>query len=478
MAVAFADFLASEKAKGSPLNPEVIPEWAHEGQREVWEDDRQDIIACAGTQGGKTALNPYWLLREIYRTRFLAKQLGVGNHIYAGPTLTLLEAQAIPAFEALFVDELKLGRLVKGGKTKFYFSEEGAKRLCGFAVKIVVHFAYANDSQNLESMTALSAVWDEVGQPDNKEASFEAMNRRLKIARAAGFGRRLFTTTPYEWDWFKRRLVDYVGRVDSYGYHSWPSWLNPLMSEEGCRDELARGMEKWRWEMMYEGKWTRPAGAVYDCFDSRVETKATGETNVVEPFEIPQDWHIHLGWDFGPANTACSAYAEDPKTGIFYGFMSYHGASESAEKHVQRVREKTKRKEQIAWGGSNGEDEWRRKYKQAGMFIRLSPISGPGSVGAGISAGYQMISTRKVKWFSTLTSMISELQSMSYIVDGDGRVTDEVRDKRVWHRADTFRAFASATARKITPKRHGSRFDKPTVSERDLLPLRSGATTN
>lgn len=91
---------------------EKAPDWCHEGQLEAWEDERVDVIACAGTQGGKTALNPYWLLRECYRTRELAKELGYANYIYAGPTLTLLEAQAIPAFESLFCDELKLGRLI------------------------------------------------------------------------------------------------------------------------------------------------------------------------------------------------------------------------------------------------------------------------------------------------------------------------------------------------------------------------------
>lgn len=465
MPIAVSDAFAAWEATRNRIDAELCPEWAHDGQREVWDDDRQDIIACAGTQGGKTALNPYWLLREISRTAGLAKQLGVGNYIYAGPTLTLLEAQAIPAFEALFVDELKLGKLIKGTKPKFYFSPEGATRICGSPVKLIVHFAYANDSQNLESMTALAAVWDEVGQRDNKEASYEAMNRRLKVARSQGAGRRLFTTTPYEWGWFKFRVVDYANKIDTFGYHSWASWLNPLMDESAVRKELELGMERWRWEMMYEGKWTRPAGAVYDCFDARIESNATGETNVVEPFKIPDNWRLYAGWDFGSANTAAVILARNPETDVFYLCKSYHGSGEHPATHIDRVdgllakKNGVKRKIHYSFGGASSEDDFRDSYLFQGQEILKPLVSGSGSVAVGVSATYRAISTKKLKVFSSETELIEQMQGYSYKMTEDGKILDEIKDKALFHRLDALRYAIVSLVDLPKPSIKGSRFD-------------------
>lgn len=464
--------LESKVVREPEINAEIPQDWFHAGQLKVWNSEATDIVACAGAQGGKTATSPYWLLREIQRCAPLIRELGRGNFIYAGPTMQLLDAQAIPAFEAYYADELRLGRLVKGGKQKFHFSEDGARRLVGFPVDITVHFAYTNDSQNLESMTALAGVWDEAGQRDNKEASFEAFNRRLKIARSRGYGRRLFATTPYEWGWFKRRVVDQATQgKHGFEYFNWPSWLNPMVSESECRAELDAGMDDWRWRMMYLGEWTRPAGSVYDCFDSRVETDLTGPTNVVKPFEIPNDAHIHLGWDFGSANTASVAVFE--MDGVWYVANSYHAPGDDEGRHIARVREKAGRKEASAWGGSAGEDHIRGLFKTAGMHIRKPPISGSDSVMATVMILYRAIKQKKLKVFSNLGGLISELETISYVMDGHEDPTERIQDKERYHRHDALRYVMCYLARDLEIKRIGGRYDRETLSKRDLYPLGS-----
>ena len=420
---------------GTGAKWDSCPEWAHSGQRRVWESKATDVVICAGAQGGKTALSPALFMRDTRIAAEWIRAVRRANFLLVGPTLQLLEPQAIPTF----AQELAgLGEW-KGSPPEFHFRPGVARALFGLPDELspVIRARYAKDSGNLESVTAYGAIWDEAGQAENKEASYEALERRLAAARSAGLGRCYYPSTPYVWNWFKRRLVD---RADGVNVEvvNWATWANPLQSEEHIRDLLQQGMPEWRWRMMYLGEWTRPAGAVFDCFDSRLETEDTGPTNVVAPFAIPEEWDIHVGADFGSANTAACIFAESPD-GTLYVFGTYHQVGDDPSVHVERVKEKAKRSIRSAWGGAPSEDEWRRRWKAAGLYVRRPPMVGTGSVEAQISHVYRLIRERKVKIFSTCDKLIAELESMSYKLDGDGRVSDLIEDKSTFHRADAMR---------------------------------------
>ncbi|MCU0315854.1 MAG: hypothetical protein MUC92_04620 [Fimbriimonadaceae bacterium] len=401
-----------------------MPAWFHEGQRLAWESDSQEIVVCSGTQGGKTALNAPWLLRLIQRT-----------------TLDLLRRQAIPYFHTLFVERHQLGTLIGAdtGRPKFRFSAEGAVRLCGTQVPIVVHFLNMADPESNESFTALGGVWDEAGQATNKELSFEANNRRLGAARSLAsranipyLGSRLWTTTPYDHTWFKRRIVDPAIRGDrGCSWHNWPSWANPGgISEEQARKELEGGMPLWRWQMMYEGEFTRPAGAVYDCFTS---------ANIVRPFPIPSSWPLVVGMDFGSANLAGVFGAIDPSDDSIVIFSSYWAGSDTLQKHVDVMKTKAGKKPSLVVGGAQSESNWRRDFTALDWPVRAPSLQGPDSVEAGISRVYGQFATKKLKIFSDLTALIDEIQGYTRVVDGEGRVTSVIQDKSSYHRLDALR---------------------------------------
>lgn len=446
------------------IDAETCPEWAHEGQRKVWESLAQTILVCAGNQGGKTALNAYWLLRQIQRRAETIKRMGFGNFIYAGPTMTLLEAQAMPQLERLFTEEHNLGRLVRSGKPKYHFSEDGARRLLGFAAPVTVHFAYANDPNNLESLTALDGVWDEMGQSDNKEASYEAYLRRLGIARSMGLGQMLCTTTPYEWGWFKRRVVDpAMAGEEGFSYHNWPTWMNPLQDEETCRRILDQGMDSWKWEMMYEGKWTRPEGAVYPNFDSRLETDEY-ETNVVAKVKVESDWKWYVGADFGPRNTALSLIVHDPEKDVFYKVREYHAGADEVDKHVRALYDLMGKGSQLtaAYGGAASEDDWRKKFKKAGLYIKEPKFKGAGAVEARIQSVYELIQQKKYKVLASCKRTIAQYEDYSYDKDTDGRITERIKDKEFYHLLDAD-GYLLSTLRPGTAlhlKDYGSRFSK------------------
>jgi len=353
----------------------------------------------------------------------------------------------------LFIEELKLGRFVESPKPKLIISKEGAQRLIGYPCEITIHCCYANDPNNLESMTAFCAAWDEGGQTENKELSYEAIMRRLKAARSAGLGRLLITTTPYEWGWLKRRLVD---RAD-VRVINWPSWANPLVDEAECRKELADGMPAWRWRMMYLGQFERPAGQIYDCFET--------EFNTCPRFVIPSHWPLLLGLDFGPDNTACVLCARElddfgEKTGRVYAIATYHGGSGESENeqdtaagHIRKLREMAMKaidgvpQLPLGYAGAGrNEMGWRGFWTLAGQ-----PLNKPsdGSVEFQIQCIWTAMKRRIDKGrfpgkaqlvvFDDLQSLIGDINSYSRVLDPSGNRTEDIADKSKWHRLDALR---------------------------------------
>lgn len=442
--------------------------WFHDGQKGAWNSGTLETVVVAGTGGGKTAMQAPWLLREIQRCAPLIKKLGSGKFIYAGPTMTLLGEQAIPAFEDLFQDEEGLGRLVRGSKHKFHFSEEGKARVLGFTdCNVTVTFAYTNDSSNLESMVALAGVWDEAGQKENKQASYRAYNRRLKVARSitfgqiyewlesqgllqefdwwvkayyepegpdARFGRRLWGTTPYEWNWFKTDVYDRAEqKKPGFSFFSFPSWMNPNISEDECRQELENGMPLWDWEMMYAGVFRRPAGLIYSGFDS---------FNKVPAFTVPKEWRKFVGGDFGNENTAALILAEDPGNEDLYIIAEYKKAASAMkelnpfEEHVKNIKELAECTPTGA-GGSHQEEGWREAYRKNGLPLEEPPVN---DVEVQIGCVIALINTKKLKIFETCVGTIAQMESYSRELDDDFQPIDNtIKNKARYHYLDGLR---------------------------------------
>ncbi len=289
-----------------------LPFRAHAGQKEWWScrDEALDEATVCGHQSGKTRMEPRVILRDIQDARPLIYFFGECRYIFAGPTFTLMDQQAIGYFRDVFEDELQLGKYKESGKPKFVFSDEGCERLFGFIPRrAIIHFPYTHDSSNIESMRAIGAMWDEAGQKENKLRSYYAIDRRLTVARAynlpgkhreemwgvweaAGgrrlphlFGRRHIVSTPYERNWFKTLIVDKAVPLERYlrekrlaarqgrpyegvyVLHNWPTWETGLMTEAQCRRKLERGeISEDEFDMMYRGIYARPTGAIFTGF--------------------------------------------------------------------------------------------------------------------------------------------------------------------------------------------------------------------
>ena len=420
----------------------------HYGQVEAWNATERFIAIISGTQGGKTSFAPNWLLREI-------KLRGNGDYLYVTPTFTLLDKKALPEFLEVFEKHGKLGRWYPS-KMKFVFHKAGMEYVHGKnkdestfdkfdpLKPTTVYFGYAKKPESLESMTAKAAVLDEAGQEDFKLDSWFAILRRLSIHR----GRVLIGTTPYNFGWLYTHVYQrWMAGDKDYRVVNFPSIANPMFPIEEA-ERAKNSMPYWKYAMFYLGKFTKPAGLIYDIFDNDV--------HVIKPFKVPNHWFRIGAIDFGGQNKAATFYAVEPQTQIAYLYKEYfpqqykplrdHAVDMLADKanvYVNRDLHKVQFSSDH-WrfiAGAKGEQQWRIELAQHGLMSSPSYVH---SVELGIDKAYSVIKRGRIKVFDTCVMTINEFNTYSREVDVEGNpIENTIKDKTTFHLLDTYRYFGS-----------------------------------
>lgn len=409
--------LMQRSADGTRWEPQF-----HRGQWRAWESGARMVVVLAGTQSGKTAFGPHWFLREI-------TECGPGDYAVISPTFPLMELKALKEFKRFFIDHLDLGTYVANPIRCFTFSEKGMRATFPGWERgdppTQVYFGYAADPDSLESAT-YKAVWcDEAGQQAFKLGSYEALRRRTSIHR----GRMLFTTTIYNMGWLKTELYDRWKAGDpEIEVIQFDSTENPAFPMEEY-EERRRSMPRWKFDMMYRGLYTRPAGLIYDVFDTR--------RHVIDAFPIPETWQRSAGIDFGGINTCGLLFAEDPDNKRLIVYHEYHpGEARTEREHIGALLAqvpKTRSGERMrvrAWGGSHQEGGWRSAWGQSGLPV-LEPSHN--SVEVQISRVYAALKGDEVQVTRDCPELIAQFGEYQRVVDAQGEPTEEIEDDARYH---------------------------------------------
>lgn len=392
----------------------------HAGQAKAWNSTKRFILMLAGSQSGKTSFGPHWLHREVgWR--------GPGDYMVVTPSYRLLELKALPEFRRIFETILRLGEYKGSPSPQFVFSEEGQRRMFGDrydpTVQTRVLFGYAAQPESLESATAKAAWLDEAGQNRFLLGSFEAILRRLSLAR----GRMLISTTPYNLGWIKQQLFDKWKAGDpDIDVFQFRSTLNPSFSQEEFADAQKR-LPAWKFKMFYEGLFMQPAGLIYDCFDE--------DKHRVPRFDIPDHWERYMGVDFGGVNTAAVFYAKQPGTDTYYLYREYKAGSKTAKEHVQDMLYAEPRPKLVV-GGSWSEDQWRREFQAAGLNV-IAPDQP--DVEVGIDRVYGAHRRDEILAFNDLRGYLDEKATYSRELDDQDNPTEKIADKNTFHLMDAER---------------------------------------
>lgn len=414
--------------------------------------EKRFILVLAGTQSGKTSSAPWWMFREICRK-------GPGDYIVAAPTFRLLDMKCVPEYKRLFEERLQIGTMRQHPTPLFTLSPRG-EEVCFGSVqrdRTRILFGHAQDPDSLESATAKAAHLDEAGQKKFKLGSWEAIQRRLSIHQ----GRVLISTTPYCLGWLKNELHDRALAGDpDVELIQFESIMNPAFPKAEF-ERMRAIMPAWKFNMMYRGRFERPAGMIYDVFDRG--------THTMPRFSIPVQWMRFCGLDFGGVNTAGVFLAKEPTSNRHILYRTYRAGGRTAAEHATALQlgEPSLAK---TTGGSASEGQWRQEFRAAGLPVDRPPTS---EVEVGIDRVYAMIKNHPsldgtpepngekdevgnpvlirhaptAPWleiFDDLAEILDDLESYSRELDDNDDPTEKIEDKEAYHLLDATRYVCSS----------------------------------
>lgn len=419
------------------------------------------VLVLAGWQSGKSQVGPPWMALQM-RLR------GPGNYLLAAPTFKLLDMQPVRLLQHFLGRVLGLGAVVGGAMGEFRVSAAGHARLwAGTSHAHIpydpdaptrIKFGHAANPDSLASITAKAAWLDEPGQAGFKAESYEEVRGRLGTTT----GPMLLTTRPYVHHWLKDEVYERAdrnrrgkGTAADAGFVvvQFSSIDNPKFSRQEY-EQARTTMPPWRFSMKYDGMFTKPAGAVYDCFDEAVHVRPGGAA-----YRVPARWPVKVGLDFGAPNFAAVFAAEETivpegvdrrgrpmrptATGNYVVFAEYRPTEScTAADHVTAMKEVIERYTGVARvpdfcaGGSGSEGQWRDELAAAGW-----PVSPPNQtdVEVGIERVYEGFASRRLTILDSCPKLIAEIKAYSRKVDDAGEVMNELEDKATFHGADSLR---------------------------------------
>lgn len=238
---------------------------------------------------------------------------------------------------------------------------------------------------------------------------------------------------------------------ESWETFHFTSYDNPHISQEAI-GEIAKDMSKatFRQEIMAEDDEMQLSWLVYKAFNEGVCK--------VKRFEIPQNWLVGSGHDFGGANPAALFFAQvklplPPGTPPYMrlndwvAFREYLPGGGSAPVHVGVWREILGGRT-LGWavgGNVTTEEEIRQLYRMHGWPIQAPKIT---RVKAQLERVIGLMELNKLYVFDDLVHYQSELMNCLWKLDNEGKPTDEIKDESNYHLCACARASLSG----LTPE--------------------------
>lgn len=418
-------------APGLALHP-------HPGQAQALASTARLTFVLAGSQGGKTALGPVWLLREIEARR-------PGDFLAVTATFDLLKLKMLPELLRLFRGHLRMAQWRATEKVLLFTPRPGETE----PTRLIIRSA--SNPESLESATAKAAWLDECGQSHFRVEAWEAIRRRLSLHE----GRVLATTTLYNAGWLKQQIYDRWRAGDpEITVIQFPSTLNPAFPTAEFERARER-MPHWRFAMFHLGQFERPAGLIYADFDDRLREEGG---HVVTPFDIPDTWVRHVGLDFGGVHTAVLHLAHEPESGAYYVYQESLSGGRTTRAHAADLQ-RTLAGLTVGsiYGGSGSEDQQRLDWTDAGVYVNEPPIR---DVEAGIDRVVELFRTRRLFIFASCHGLLDELGSYSRVLDEQSQPTERIRDKETYHYLDSLRYVTSGL---MGPIAYGSTVEREPI---------------
>lgn len=343
---------------------------------------RAKILALlTGIQFGKSTVGG--VRQKIRMHQFTAAD---DAFIIAAPTYKIMQQSTLPAFLKLMEG---LGE---------YSKVDAVFRMNGGGT---CYMRTATEPDSIVGITNVRGIWvDEAG----KVSLYFWEN---VIARSAFRDCQIdLTSSPYTLNWLFKDIV----RPKLKNPNALPhidlvqaaSWENPYMPRATIEHAKAT-MDARRFNALFGGQWERMAGLVYDCYDE-VENQCL-------PFPLPEGTRYVGGIDWGYTEPFVFKVRAITPTGHHYGVSEFYKSGLTIKDIVEVVRQRQK----IFNIGPIycGPDQ--PGYIEELNRHGLRAIAANNDVRLGIDRHYELIKTRKLKYFSgTHPYTNDELDSYHY----------------------------------------------------------------
>ncbi len=423
--------------------------WAHPEQRRFIESLVKHKVVRAGRRAGKT------VGIAILAVKSFIKGMRV---LYQAPT-----SEQTDAF--WFEVKQSLRPLIDTGVYKLNETERYIERV-GTKNRIKAKTAWNADSSRGDYGDLLiydeyqltnEDAWEVVGMPmlldNNGDVVFIYTPPSL---RSAGVSKA--RDPRHAAKLFKKAQADTSGRWATFHFTSHD---NPFISQSALA-ELAKDMSRdtYRQEILAEDDELQLSWLVYKAFNEGICR--------IRRFDIPKNWSIFSGHDFGSANPAALFFAQVklplPPCAPSYMrlndlvcFKEYLPGALSAPNHVNTWKEITNGYQVVKSIGGNvtTEEETRQLYKMHGWDIQAPAIT---KVNAQIDRVTGLMELNKVYCFDDNINWLGELMNCLWEADIDGKPTSKVKDEAKYH--------LSACARYLL-----SDFTPETAASLDYMPV-------
>lgn len=213
------------------------------------------------------------------------------------------------------------------------------------------------------------------------------------------------------------------------------STLNPKFPQKEY-DRKQRELPAWKFDLYYRGRYAKPAGMIYDSFNESISKK--------DRIDIPKDWPVYIGHDFGPIHTSALWYAQEPSTGYLWLYRTYLSQEKTtAAAHVEKWKELSvgeNIRKRVGGAVGSADEGWREAYRGADWPI-AEPLTR--DVEVGIDRVYGWHKTNRLFIFNDLFDYLNEKMSYSRKLDDQYRPTEEIKDKSRFHLMDGERYILS-----------------------------------
>ncbi|MFZ2406387.1 MAG: hypothetical protein WAW41_14700 [Methylobacter sp.] len=377
----------------------------HAGQTRAWESKARFPAIVAGTQSGKTSFAPWWLWNEI-------ETCGEGDYLAVTATYDLFKLKFLPELQKVF-----------GGYLPDWKWMASERVLSKGNTRIILRSADAEGG--LEAATVKAALFDECGMDKIKVNSWEAIQRRLSL----NHGRCLLSTTPYNLGWLKSEIYDRWRNGDpDFEVIQFKSIMNPSFPKDEY-ERMKLKLPSWKFEMFYNGEFSRPAGMIYGDFDF--------DTQVIAPVPLKPEWPRWVGIDFGAIHTALIWIVQDPEKNVFYIYRESLEGSKTTAEHAGQARANAAKENVVMWiGGAPSEKQQRWDWLNNGINV-LEPYIV--DVESGIDKVIELIKSKRLYIFDTCVGVIDEVGRYSRELNEHGQPTEKIKDKADFHLLDALR---------------------------------------